>query len=70
MVDYLVEISSKSYGLMKEEFFSIFEAIDQKLEEPTTEIETQEDSDDEGEDLMESDGEEESESGELEISNL
>lgn len=66
MVDYLVEISSKSYGLMKEEFFSIFEAIDQKLEElkqkseePTTEIETQEDSDDEGEDLMESDGEEE-----------
>ena len=62
MVDYLVEICSKSYGLMKEEFFSIFEAIDQKLEEPTTEIETQEDSDDEGEDLMESDGEEESES--------
>ena len=65
MVDYLVEISSKSYGLMKEEFFSIFEAIDQKLEElkqkseePTTEIETQEDSDDEGEDLMESDEEE------------
>ena len=55
MVDYLVEISSKSYGLMKEKFLSIFEAIDQKLEElkqkseePTTEIETQEDSDDEG----------------------
>ena len=55
MVDCLVEISSKSYGLMKEEFFCIFEAIDQKLEElkqkseePTTEIETQEDSDDEG----------------------
>lgn len=73
MVDYLVKISRKSCGLMKEEFFSVFDAIDQKLqklkqksEEPTLEddtcVSTLEDSDDEGEDLMESHEEEESES--------
>lgn len=73
MVDYLVKISRKSCGLMKEELFSVFDAIDQKLqklkqksEEPTLEddtcVSTLEDSDDEGEDLMESHEEEESES--------
>ena len=73
VMDYLVEISRKSYGLMKEKFFSVFDAIDQKLqelkqksEEPIVEddtcVSTLDDSDDEGEDLMESDEEDENES--------
>ncbi|CAH3180090.1 unnamed protein product, partial [Porites lobata] len=70
MIDYLVEISQKSSDLMKQEFSFLFEAIDQKLEEikqksekqtgeSGTDVSVQEDSDDEGEDLMETDDEEE-----------
>jgi len=33
MIDYLEKISQKGYGLLKEEFSFLFEAIDQKLEE-------------------------------------
>lgn len=55
---------------MKQEFSFLFEAIDQKLEEikqkseqqtgeSGTDVSVQEDSDDEGEDLMETDNEEE-----------
>ena len=33
MIDYLVKISQKSYGLLSQEFSFIFEAIDQKLED-------------------------------------
>ena len=33
MIDYLEEISQKSYGLLKEEFSFLFEVIDQKLQE-------------------------------------
>ena len=70
MIDYLVEISQKSSDLMKQEFSFLFEAIDQKLKEikqkseqqtgeSGTDVSIQEDSDDEGEDLMETDDEEE-----------
>ena len=70
MIDYLVEISQKSSDLMKQEFSFLFEAIDQKLEEikqkseqqsgeSGTNVSVQEDSNDEGEDLMETDDEEE-----------
>ena len=64
MLDYLVKISEESCHLMKQEFNSLFEAIDQKLQdlqqksescEPsrdkTVENSTQEDSNDEAEDL-------------------
>ena len=33
MIEYLVTISQKGYGLLKEEFSVLFEAIDQKLQE-------------------------------------
>ena len=72
MLDYLVKISEESYHLMKQELNFLFEAIDQKLQdlqqksescEPsrdkTVEDSTQEDSNDEGEDLMDTDDEEE-----------
>ena len=73
MVKYLVKISEESYRLLKEEFSFLFEAIDEKLEQlkqkvlrPTTEsnidLSAQEDSGDEGEDLMETDEEEDIES--------
>ena len=65
MLDYLVKISEESCHLMKQEFNFLFEAIDQKLQdlqqksescEPsrdkTVEDSTQEDSNDEAEDLM------------------
>ncbi|KAL9961202.1 hypothetical protein ACROYT_G030103 [Oculina patagonica] len=68
MVDYLVEISQESFCLVREEFSSVFDAIDQKLEEikqlsdqPTSESNIQEGSDDEGEDLMETDVDEDEE---------
>ena len=70
MVDYLVKISQESCRLMKQEFAAIFKAIDQKLEEikqksdqatavSNVDVSAQEDSEDEGEDLMETDDEEE-----------
>ena len=70
MIEYLVKISEESYRLLKEEFLFLFEAIDEKLEQlkqtvprPTTEsnidLGAQEDSGDEGEDLLETDEEEE-----------
>ena len=72
MIDYLVAISQKSSDLMKEEFSVLFEAIDQKLQEikqrsndpsgdNTLDINNgaHEDSDDEGEDLMDTDDEDE-----------
>ena len=69
-MDYLVKISQESCRLMKQEFAAIFEAIDQKLEEikqksdqatavRNVDVSAQEDNEDEGEDLMETDGEEE-----------
>ena len=64
MVKYLVDISKESYRLLKQEFATLFEEIDEKLgpddqnEQNTSE---DEDSDDEGEDLMETDNEEEEE---------
>ena len=71
MVEYLVKISQKSYGLLKDEFSSLFEAIAQKLEdlkqkshtgevtrENNIEDSVQEDSDEEG-DLMDTDDDEE-----------
>ncbi|KAL9973270.1 hypothetical protein ACROYT_G019700 [Oculina patagonica] len=70
MVDYLVEISNESYRLVRETFSSVFEAIEKKLEDlqQTSEPSGQQycgnsvqeqDSDDEGEDLMDTDDEEE-----------
>ena len=75
MIDYLVEISQKSYGLLKEEFSFLFEAIDQKLQEikqrsngpsgdktlviTNDNFGTHEDVDDVGEDLMDTDDEDE-----------
>jgi len=64
MMDYLEKISQKGYGLLKEEFSFLFEAIDQEetksryeIGEPNTvsytNVSTQEDSEDKGEDLME-----------------
>ena len=74
-MDYLEKISQKGYGLLKEEFSFLFEAIDQKLEETksryeigepntvsNTNVSTQEDSEDKGEDLMETDEEKDIES--------
>ena len=72
MLEQLVKISVKSYDLLRKEFNFLFEAIDQKLQDleqkseagdpsrtNTVENLTQEDSDDEGEDLMDTDDEEE-----------
>ena len=72
MVDYLVDISTESYRLMKQEFDFLFQSIDEKLEEtrqqdtpPRSTIlyeerrRVYENSDKEGEDIMESDSEEE-----------
>ena len=74
-MDYLEKISQKGYGQLKEEFSFLFEANDQKLEEmksryeiaepntvSNTNVSTQEDSEDEGEDLMETDEEKDIES--------
>ena len=64
MVKYLVDISKESFRLLKQEIATLFEEIDEKLspndqnEQHTSE---EEDSDDEGEDLMETDDEEEEE---------
>ena len=68
MLEHLVKISEQSYNLLREEFNFLFEAIDQRLQgmkqksdagDPsktnTVENLTQEDSDDEGEDLMDTD---------------
>ena len=65
MVDYLVEISQESYRRMKIEFSFLFDAINEKLEKNAREqtkrndCAEEEDSDDEGEDIMETDNEEE-----------
>ena len=72
MLEHLVKISEQSYDLLKKEFNFLFEAIDQKLQDLQQKSEscelsrhnkledsTQEDSDDEGEDLMDTDDEEE-----------
>ena len=72
MLEHLVKISEQSYDLLRKEFNFLFEAIDQKLQDlqqkseagdpsktNTVENLTQEDSDDEGEDLMDTDDEEE-----------
>ena len=65
MVDYLVEISQESYRRMKIEFSFLFDAINEKLETNAREqtkrndCTEEEDSDDEGEDLMQTDNEDE-----------
>ena len=72
MLEHLVKISEQSYDLLRKEFNLLFEAIDQKLQDlqqkseagdpsktNTVETLTQEDSDDEGEDLIDTDDEEE-----------
>ena len=72
MLEHLVKTSEQSYDLLRKEFNFLFEAIDQRLQdlqqisEPgdpsktnTVENLTQEDSDDEGEHLMDTDNEEE-----------
>ena len=72
MLEHLVKISEQSYDLLRKEFNFLFEAIDQKLQDlqqkseasdpsksNTVENLTQEDSDDEGEDLMDTDDEQE-----------
>ena len=70
MLEHLVKISEKSYDLLRKEFNFLFEAIDKKLQdlqqnseqqsgESGTDVSVQEDSDDEGEDLMDADDEEE-----------
>ena len=74
MVDYLIQISNESYRLMKDEFHIIFEAIDNKSGKEKDSSRTQSETnvgenneEDEGEDLMDTDGEEddmESETGE------
>ncbi len=65
MVEYLVDISKESYRLMKAEFQSIYEAIDHKLGKEKESSQTQSEAnveengeEDEGEDLMDTDGEE------------
>ena len=67
MVDYLVDISKESYRLMKQEFDFLFQSIDEKLGETSTTLYEEkhrvyEISDEEGEDIMETDSEEELES--------
>ena len=72
MLEHLVKISEKSYDLLRKEFNFLFEAIDRKRQDlqlkseagdpsktNTVENLTQEDSDDEEEDLMDTDNEEE-----------
>ena len=72
MLEHLVKISEQSYDLLRKEFNFLFEAIDQRLQDlqqiseagdpsktNTVENLTQEDSDDEGEHLMDTDNEEE-----------
>ena len=64
MVDYLVDISKESYRLMKQEFDFLFQSIDEKLGETSTTLYEEkhrvyEISDEEGEDIMETDSEEE-----------
>ena len=75
MVDYLIDISKESYRLMKQEFYFLFQCIEETLGE-TREQDTSprstilyeeirrvyENSDEEGEDIMETDNEEEVES--------
>ena len=72
MLEHLVKITEQSYDLLRKEFNFLFEALDQQLQdlqqksescEPSRENRledsTQEDSDNEGEDLMDTDDEEE-----------
>ena len=72
MLEHLVKTSEQSYDLLRKEFNFLFEAIDQRLQDlqqiseagdpsktNTVENLTQEDSDDEGEHLMDTDNEEE-----------
>ena len=73
MVDFLVEIIQESYHRLKEDLFILFGAIYEKLEplkqtgpSPSTDTSAQEDSEDEGEDLMETDDEEEDTKSETE----
>lgn len=59
MVNYILEISKESCRLVKQKFASLFEAIDKRLEKKEKESRfDQEDGDDEGEDLLDKDGEE------------
>lgn len=59
MVNYIFEISKESCRLVKQKFASLFEAIDKRLEKKEKESRfDQEDGDDEGEDLLDKDGEE------------
>ena len=73
-LEHLVKMGEKSYDLLRKEFNFLFEAIDQKLQDlqqkseagdpsktNTVENLTQEDSDDKGEDLIDTDSEEEEE---------
>ena len=60
MVNHLVEISKEGCRLMKQEFASLFKAIDDRLEKREKESRVdEEDRDDEGEDIVDTDGEEE-----------
>ena len=62
MVKYLVEISEESYCLLKQDFATLFEEIDEKLgpdDQNEKHISEEEDSDDEGEDLMNTEDKEE-----------
>ena len=64
MVKYLVDISKESYRLLKQEFATLFEEIDEKWgpdDQTEQHNSEEEDSDDEGEDLMNMDDEEEEE---------
>lgn len=59
MVNYIVEISEESCRLVKQKFAFLFEAIDKRLEKKEKESRfDQEDGNDEGEDLLDTDGEE------------
>lgn len=59
MVNYIFEISKESCRLVKQKFAFLFEAIDKRLEKKEKESRfDQEDGDDEGEDLLDKDGEE------------
>ena len=64
MVKYLVDISQESYRLLKQEFATLFEEIDEKLgpdDQNEQHNSEEEDSNNEGEDLMNTDDEEEEE---------
>ena len=64
MVKYLVEISKESYRLLKQDFATLSEEIDERLgpdDQSEQNNSEEEDSDDEGEDLMNTDDEKEEE---------